>query len=192
MTPAGTGTRIRVDGEVRDVNEEIIDKNRKHTIEMVDRLIIKPELKSALRTHGNRPAPELGVLSGRIGGRKCCSARILPAPTANKHRGAYAKDVFVQQSYGACPSCSGLGTLLEIDPDLVIPDRTKSLAEGAIRAGGWNFENGDSYASMYLNALAKHYGFKTSTPVNKLPDHIMDIILYGTKGEKIRIEYDRE
>jgi excinuclease ABC subunit A len=94
--------------------------------------------------------------------------------------------------YGACPTCGGLGTLMKMDPDLIVPDRTKSLEDGAIKVGGWNFENGDSYSRMYLNALAKHYGFKISTPVNKLPEHILDIILYGTKGEKIKVEYEKE
>ena len=82
--------------------------------------------------------------------------------------------------------------MMKIDPDLVIPDRTLSLEEGAIKANGWNFENGDSYSSMYLKALAKHYGFKASTPVYKLPQHIIDIILYGTKGEKIKIAYEKD
>jgi excinuclease ABC subunit A len=189
--------RIRVDGEVRDVNEEItLDKNKKHTIEIVvDRLIIKPgiekrladSVETALRLSGG-----LLVVDVAGGSEMLFSQNFACTDCGISIEELTPRMFSFNNPYGACPMCSGLGTLLEIDPDLVIPDRTKSLAEGAIRAGGWNFENGDSYASMYLNALAKHYGFKTSTPVNKLPDHIMDIILYGTKGEKIRIEYDRE
>jgi excinuclease ABC subunit A len=189
--------RIRVDGEVRDVNEEIVlDKNRKHTIEIVvDRLIIKPgiekrladSMETALRLSG-------GILVVDVaGGREMLFSQNFACSDCGISIEELTPRMFsFNNPYGACPSCSGLGTLLEIDPDLVVPDRTKSLEEGAIKVGGWNFENGDSYSRMYLNALAKHYGFKTSTPVNKLPEHIMDIILYGTKGEKIRIEYDRE
>jgi excinuclease ABC subunit A len=156
--------RIRVDGEVRDVGEEIaLDKNRKHTIEIVvDRLVIKPgiekrladSVETALRLSG-------GLLVVDVSRRdaKCCSARILPAPTAGSASRSLRRGCFPLTTLTAhAQSCSGLGTLLEIDPDLVVPDRTKSLAEGAIRAGGWNFENGDSYARMYLDALAKHYG----------------------------------
>jgi excinuclease ABC subunit A len=94
--------------------------------------------------------------------------------------------------FGACPTCGGLGTLLKIDPDLIIPDRSKSFADGAIKASGWNVENQDSYSRMYLNALAKHYGFSLDTPVEKLPASVLDIILYGTKGEKIKVVYEKE
>lgn len=94
--------------------------------------------------------------------------------------------------YGACPSCSGLGTLLKMDPDLVITDGSKSLAEGAINVGGWNFSNEDAYSHMYLVGLAKHYGFSIDTPVEQLPQEIIDKILYGTNGEKIKIQYEKE
>ena len=93
--------------------------------------------------------------------------------------------------YGACPTCSGLGTLLKIDPDLVITDGSKSLAEGAINVGGWNFANEDAYSHMYLLALAKHYGFRIDTPVEKLHE-IIDKIPYGTNGEKMKIQYEKE
>jgi len=94
--------------------------------------------------------------------------------------------------YGACPECTGLGSFMRIDPDLVIPDKRLSLAEGAIRATGWNIANDESYARMYIDALARHYNFSVDTPVEKLPPHILDIILYGTNGEKIKIDYERE
>jgi len=81
---------------------------------------------------------------------------------------------------------------MRIDPDLVIPDKKLSLAQGAVRASGWNIANDESYARMYIDALAKHYNFSVDTPVEELPPHILDIILYGTNGEKIKIEYERE
>jgi len=85
--------------------------------------------------------------------------------------------------YGACPECTGLGSLMRIDPDLVIPDKKLSLAQGAVRASGWNIANDESYARMYIDALAKHYNFSVDTPVEELPPHILDIILYGTNGK---------
>ena len=93
--------------------------------------------------------------------------------------------------YGACEKCNGLGTLMEIDPDLVLPNRELSLLEGALTAPGWNMSNGDSVANMYMKALAKRYGFRLDTPVKDMePDHI-NRILYGTDGEKLKISYNR-
>jgi excinuclease ABC subunit A len=92
--------------------------------------------------------------------------------------------------FGACPTCTGLGRLLKIDPDIVIPDKTRSLGDGAINAIGWSSSE-DSYSRMYFEALAKRYSFDINTPIKDLPDHIVDIILYGTKGEKIRVNFER-
>ncbi len=189
--------RIRVDGEVRDVNDEItLDKNKKHTIEIiVDRLIVRQDmikrLAESVETVLNLSN---GILLVDVAGEKeMLFSRNFACIDCGVSIEELTPRMFsFNNPYGACPSCSGLGTLLKMDPDLVIPDRTKSLEEGAIRAGGWNFENGDSYARTYINALAKHCGFKISTPVNKLPDQIVDIILYGTKGEKIKIAYEKE
>jgi excinuclease ABC subunit A len=94
--------------------------------------------------------------------------------------------------FGACPTCTGLGNLLKIDQDLVIPDRSLSLVEGAIVVSGWNIESEDAYTRMMFNALAKHYKFKLDIPFHKLPAEIIDLILYGTKGEKIKVDYERE
>ncbi len=94
--------------------------------------------------------------------------------------------------YGACEACDGLGTMMEIDPSLVLPDGELSLAEGALVAPGWNMANGDSIARMYLSALAKHYGFDLKTPVKDLDKEVIDLVLYGTKGEKIKMRYDRD
>jgi len=189
--------RIRIDGQVYDVNEEIkLDKNRKHTIEIVvDRLIARPDITKRLADSIETALNLSGGLVNVdvIGGEEMLFSQNYACTDCGVSIEEITPRMFsFNNPYGACPTCSGLGTLLEIDPDLVIPDRTKSLEEGAIRVGGWNFENGDSYARMYLDALAKHYGFKMSTPVDELPDHIVDIILYGTKGEKIKIDYDKE
>ncbi|MFY9568043.1 MAG: excinuclease ABC subunit UvrA [Acetivibrionales bacterium] len=189
--------RMRIDGEVRDINEEIVlEKNIKHTIEIVvDRLIVRPDiikrLTDSIETVLNLSGGILVV--DVIGGQELMFSQNFACTDCGVSIEELTPRMFsFNNPYGACPTCDGLGTLMKIDPNLVIPDRTKALDEGAIRVGGWNFENGDSYSRMYLNALAKHYKFKISTPVNELPEHILDIILYGTKGEKIKIEYDRE
>jgi excinuclease ABC subunit A len=189
--------RLRVDGEVRDINEDIVlEKNVKHTIEIVvDRLVVRPDivkrLTDSIETVLNLSGGLLVV--DVIGGQELIFSQNFACTDCGISIEELTPRMFsFNNPYGACPKCDGLGTLMKIDPDLVIPDRTKSIDEGAIRVGGWNFENGDSYARMYIKALAKHYGFRTSTPICQLPDHILDIILYGTKGEKIKIEYDRE
>jgi len=189
--------RIRVDGEVRDVNEDIIlDKKKKHTIEIVvDRLIVRPDMTKRLTDSIETVLKLSGglLIVDVIGGDEMLFSQNFACSDCGVSIEELTPRMFsFNNPYGACPTCSGLGTLMKMDPDLIIPDRTKSLEEGAIKAVGWNFENGDSYARMYLNALAKHYGFKTSTPVNKLPEHVVDIILYGTKGEKLKIDYDKE
>jgi len=189
--------RVRIDGEVHDINEEIsLEKNKKHTIEiLVDRLIVKPGFEKRLADSIETVLHLSGgiLVVDVIGGQEllfsqnfACSDCGISIEELTPHMFSF------NNPYGACPTCSGLGMQMKMDPDLIIPDRTKSLDEGAIRVGGWNFENGDSYSKMYLNALAKHYKFKTSTPINKLPEHIIDIILYGTKGEKINISYEKE
>ncbi len=189
--------RIRVDGEVRDINDEItLEKNKKHTIEIVvDRLIVRPDMvkrladsiETALHLSG-------GILLVDVVGQK---EMLFSQNFACSDCGVSIEELTPRMfsfnnPYGACPTCSGLGTFMKMDPDLIIPDWTKSLEEGAIKVGGWNFESGDSYARMYINALAKKYDFKISTPINKLPSRIVDIILYGTKGEKIKIDYEKE
>ena len=94
--------------------------------------------------------------------------------------------------YGACPTCTGLGILLKVDPNIVIPDRTKSLAEGAIRVSGWNSGEADTIAQSYMQALSEQYGFTVDTPIADIPDDVVDKILYGTKGEKLKIYYTRD
>ncbi|MDE6107701.1 MAG: excinuclease ABC subunit UvrA, partial [Oscillospiraceae bacterium] len=93
--------------------------------------------------------------------------------------------------FGACPTCSGLGVQLKVDPDRIIPNKEMSILDGAIVASGWNNIKGDSISRMYFEALAKRYNFKLTTPVKDLSDEVMDVILYGTKGEKLKLTYDR-
>lgn len=190
--------RARIDGVIVDLSEQeaAMDKNKKHNIEIVvDRIIIRNDVRARL-TDSIETALNLsgGLLLVDIQNHDAILfSQNYACPECGISMEELTPRMFsFNNPFGACPVCSGLGTLLKMDPDLVIPDRTKSLAEGAIAVLGWNPENEDSYARMYLEALAKHYGFSLDTPVEKLPQRIMDIILYGTKGEKIKIHYDKE
>jgi excinuclease ABC subunit A len=189
--------RLRVDGVVMDVNDEItLDKYKKHTIEIVvDRLIIRPNIQKRL-TDSIETVLNLSVglvVVDVVGKEEILFSQNFACSDCGISIEELTPRMFsFNNPYGACPVCSGLGTLLKIDPNLVIPDRSKSLAEGAVTVGGWNMENEDGYSRMFINALAKHYGFSIHTPVERLPEHILDIVLYGTKGEKIRVKYERD
>ncbi|HOV28017.1 MAG TPA: excinuclease ABC subunit UvrA [Pseudobacteroides sp.] len=189
--------RIRIDGEVMDINDEIkMDKNKKHTIEIVvDRLVIRPDIQKRLSESIETVLNLAGgiLLVDVIGKEEMMFSQNFSCSDCGISIEELEPRMFsFNTPYGACSECGGLGTILKIDPDLVISDRTKSLADGAINVGGWNVENEDGYSRMYIDALAKHYKFSIDTPICDLPDRIVDLILYGTKGEKIKIEYSRE
>ncbi|MCX7711204.1 MAG: excinuclease ABC subunit UvrA [Clostridia bacterium] len=189
--------RLRIDGEVIDINSEMnLDKNKKHTIEIVvDRLVIRPDIRKRL---ADSIETVLHLSSGIlvvdvIGKEELLFSQNFACSDCGVSMEELTPRMFsFNNPFGACPTCSGLGTLLKMDPDLIIPDRSKSLAEGAIAVGGWNIENEDGYSRMYINALAKHFNFDIHTPIEKLPPHIVDILLYGTKGEKIKVTYEKE
>ncbi len=189
--------RIRVDGEVMDVNDPInLDKNKKHSIEIVvDRLIVRPDIQKRL-TDSIETVLRLSsgiLIVDVIGAKEILLSQNFACTECNVSMEEITPRMFsFNNPYGACPECTGLGSLMRIDPDLVIPDKKISLADGAVRATGWNIANGESYARMYIDALARHYKFSVDTPVEKLPPHILDIILYGNNGEKIKIDYERE
>ena len=189
--------RVRVDGNMYDLSEEIkLDKNIKHTIEIVvDRLVIKDEIVHRLTDSAETAA----ALSGGL----------VLVNVVNE-----ARDILFSQNYacedcgvsieelsprmfsfnnpfGACPTCTGLGSQLKVDPDLIIPNKTVSLLDGAICASGWNNVRGDGISRMYFEALAKKYHFSLRDPMEKLSAEVMDVILYGTKGEKLELQYDQ-
>lgn len=189
--------RVRVDGEIMDVNDSInLEKNKKHSIEIVvDRLVVRPDIQKRLADSIETVLHlSSGVLIVDVIGKEellfsqnfACSECGISIEELTPRMFSF------NNPYGACPTCSGLGSLLKISPDLVIPDRRLSLAEGAISVGGWNISNEDGYARMYINALARHYNFSVNTPIQDLPSEIVDIILYGNNGEKIKIDYERE
>ena len=190
--------RVRCDGSIYDLTEEIKpDKNKKHNIEIVvDRLVIKEDV-------ARRLTDSVEIASNLSGG-------LVVINIVNEDR-----DILFSQNYacedcgisieeltprmfsfnnpfGACPTCTGLGAQLKVDPDLIIPNKSLSILEGAITASGWNNIKGDSISRMYFEALAQRYQFKLNTPIRDLAPEILDIILYGTKGEKLKLTYDRE
>jgi len=188
--------RIRIDGEVMDINDDIkLDKNRKHTIEIVvDRLIVRPgiqkRLTDSIETSLNLAGGLLVV--DIVDKEEMLFSQNFSCPECGISIEELTPRMFsFNNPYGACPHCSGLGTLMKIDPDLVIADRSKALTEGALAIGGWNFSDEDGFSRVYLEALAKHYGFDINTPVEKLPPGVLDKILYGTGTEKIKVEYER-
>lgn len=189
--------RARVDNEIIDLGSEIkLDKNKKHNIEIVvDRLVVKPEIRKRLADSMETAMGITGgvILINIINGEDLLFSQSFACPDCGISIEELTPRMFsFNNPFGACPKCSGLGTLLDIDPDLVVPDQTKSLNEGAIHVGGYNFENEEGYSRMYIEAMAEHYGFSLDTPFGELPQNIKDIILYGTKGEKIKVHYARE
>lgn len=189
--------RIRVDGSIYDIQEEIVlDKNKKHYIEIVvDRLIIRPDIHKRLTDSVETVLRLSGglLLVDVVGKEEMMFSSNYACPDCGISVEELTPRMFsFNNPFGACPTCGGLGSLLKMDPDLIVSDPTKSLAEGAINAGGWNFANGDGYGRIYLTGLAEHYGFSIDTPVNELPEGCLDKVLYGTKGEKIKFSYKKE
>ncbi|HOK43265.1 MAG TPA: excinuclease ABC subunit UvrA, partial [Thermoclostridium caenicola] len=189
--------RVRIDGEVMEIQDDIrLDKNKKHTIEIVvDRLIIREDIQKRL-TDSIESALNLAgglLVIDVIGKEEMLFSQNYACPDCGISIPELTPRMFsFNNPYGACPECSGLGVLFKMDPDLIIPDKTKSLAEGAVTAAGFNFSSEDAYGRMYLDAMARHYGFSVDTPVKDLPEDILDKILYGTRGEKIKVEYNKE
>ena len=189
--------RVRVDGSMYDLSEEItLEKNIKHNIEVVvDRLIIRSDIVHRLTDSCETAA----ALSGGL-----VLVNVLQEEREILFSQNYACEdcgISIEElsprmfsfnnPFGACPTCTGLGSQLKVDPTLVIPNPALSLLDGAICASGWSNIRGDGISRMYFEALAKKYHFSLRDPVETLPPAVMDIILYGTKGEKLELEYDQ-
>ena len=183
--------RARIDGEVHDLSEDIkLEKNKKHNIEIVvDRLVIREDMFARL-TDSLETALNLSgglVIVDVIDGEELLFSQNYACPEHNISIEELSPRMFsFNNPFGACEKCTGLGTYMSIDPNLVIPDRSRSIAGGAIRCSGWYYAEG-GIAQAYFQSLAKHYGFSLDTPVNELPQKVVDILLYGSKGEKIKM-----
>lgn len=190
--------RARIDGETFDIEDEDIKlkKNVKHTIEaVVDRIVIKDDIRSRLADSietALKMAEGL-VIVNVIGGEDMLFSENFACPECGISIGELAPRMFSFNSpFGKCDTCDGLGTLLEIDENLVIPDRSKSILEGAVLPWGEGSLKEDSWTFSILKALSKEYKFSLDTPIQKLKPEIVDILLYGLKGEKIKVKYSKE
>ena len=190
-------SRVRADGSIYDLSEEIaLSKNKKHNIEIViDRLVMKEDLGRRL-TDSIETA--LSLSDGQV------IVHLVNDDTELSFSQNYAcEDCGVSlpeleprmfsfnNPYGACPHCSGLGYQLKVDPDLIMPNHSLSILEGGIIASGWGNAKNDTISRMYYEALGRKYGFTLDTPLEKFSPQAMDALLYGTKGEKLKLQYDR-
>ena len=189
--------RCRADGSMYELTEEIkLDKNKKHNIEIVvDRLVIREDI-------ARRLTDSVEIASNLAGGLVVINIVgedrdiLFSQNYACEDCGISIEELTPRMfsfnnPFGACPTCMGLGSQMKIDPDLIIPNKNLSIIEGAITASGWGNINSDGIARMYFEALAKKYKFKLNTPVKDLPKEVMDVILYGTNGEKLTLHYDQ-
>ena len=189
--------RVRADGILYDLNEEIpLEKNKKHTVELVvDRLVLRPDLRRRLADSLETACVHAGglvVVHLPAENRDLDFSQNYACPDCGISLSELEPRMFSYNTpYGACPDCTGLGFRLKADPALVIPDPSKSILEGAIQVSGWNSVRTDSIFRMYFDALAQKYRFSLTEPFASLPQEAKDIILYGTKGEKLKMTYNR-
>lgn len=193
----GGFVRVRVDGNLYDLSEKIaLDKNKKHTIEIVvDRLVIRENIKSRLTDSLETAVGLTGGLAliDVIDGEEILFSQNYACPEHGFSMEELSPRMFsFNNPYGACEKCTGLGTFMKVDPDLVIPDRSKSIRQGAIKASGWNYGESGTISQMYFDALAKHYQFSLDTPVKELDKKALNAILYGTNGERIVMTRENE
>lgn len=189
--------RARVDGSLYELSEEIrLEKNHKHDIDIVvDRLVIKPDLVRRL-TDSVETASSLAENLVRINvlgenGRDMLFSQNYACEDCGISIEELAPRMFsFNNPYGACPKCTGLGTQLLVDPELIMSDGNLSILDGAITASGWQNVRGDSISKMYFDALAKKYHFKLTTPVKELTSEIVNVIMYGTGGEPLELRFD--
>jgi len=186
--------RARVDGNIYDLSEEIkLEKNIKHDIEIiVDRLVIKSDIVSRL-TDAVEMASKLSgglVIIDVIGGEELLFSQNYACPDCNISIEELTPRMFsFNNPYGACPKCTGLGIQMTISPDAIVPNRKLSINQGAVCASGWSVSDGDSIAAISFRALADKYGFSLDVPVEEMPKHALDLILYGTGKETIDLKY---
>lgn len=187
--------RARVDGEIVELSDDIqIDRKKKHNVEIVvDRLVIKTDIRSRLTEsveialkHANN------LVSIDIPGKETkLFSQNYACPDCGISFDELSPRMFsFNNPFGACPSCTGIGYLMKMDPDLIIPDKNKTLYDGVKAFGSSNMKKGETMAKMYFESIAKHYGVEIKdVPIKKLPKDFLDKILYGTGSEEIDFEY---
>ena len=184
--------RVRVYGIIYDLSEKIeLDKNKKHNIEMVvDRLVVKESIRSRL---ADSIETATGLSNGTllvdvIGGEEKLYSLDYACPEHGVSIEELEPRMFsFNNPFGACPTCSGLSVFMKPDPNLIVPDKNLSLRQGAIKASGWNNADGGTIAQMYMEGIANKYDFTLDTPFKDIPADGVDAIMYGTKGEKLKL-----
>lgn len=188
--------RVKVDGEIYDIADvPKLDKKLKHTIDViVDRIVVRAGAESRLAGSLETAfAFGAGLAKVEHNGEEQLFSENYACPDCGVSIEELTPRMFsFNNPYGACPTCSGLGALMKIDPALIVPNEELSLRQGAINVTGWQSSNTASIAGMYLAALGDKYGFDMDTPFNKLSEQARHAILYGTGNERIHIEYRRE
>ena len=185
--------RVRVDGNMYELTEEIkLEKNKKHTIEIVvDRLVVREDIRSRL---SDSLETAIGLTGGLAlvtveGGDEILFSQNYACPDHDVSIGELEPAMFsFNNPAGACEKCTGLGTFMKVDPDLIVPNKNLSIRGGAIKASGWYFGgDGGTIAQMYYDALAEHYGFSLDTPFKDLPEKVQHVLFYGTDGERFKM-----
>ena len=189
--------RVRIDGIIYDLSEKIeLDKNKKHNIEIVvDRLVVKESIRSRL-ADSIETATGLSdgiLLVDVIGGEEKLYSLDYACPEHGVSIEELEPRMFsFNNPFGACPTCSGLSVFMKPDPNLIVPDKNLSLRQGAIKASGWNNADGGTIAQMYMEGIANKYCFTLDTPFKDIPADGVDAIMYGTKGEKLKLTRKNE
>ena len=190
--------RVRVDGEMYELSGEPIklDKQKKHNIDIVvDRIVVKEGISKRL-TDSVETALKMAdgiVTVDVIGENELTFSQNYACDDCGISIEELTPRMFsFNTPYGACPTCMGLGSITMASPDLIIPDRSLSINQGAITASGWTGTEKNSISRMYYEGMEERYGFSLDTPIKDLPEEILDIILYGTKGEKLKLTYQRK
>jgi excinuclease ABC subunit A len=190
--------RVRVDGSIYDLSEEIkLNKNLKHSIEIVvDRLVIREGIGQRLTDSVETAAALAGgivIVDVVDEGREILFSQNYACEECGVSIEELTPRMFsFNNPYGACPTCTGLGIQLRVDPDIIMPNKNLSIVDGGIVASNWGNVKTDSISRMYFEALAKQYRFKLTTPIKDLTPEVLDVLLYGTKGEKLTLKYERE
>lgn len=189
--------RVRVDGITYDLSEKIsLEKNKKHTIEIiVDRLVIKPDIRSRLTDSIEIVLSLTGGLVGVdvIGGDELLFSQNYACPEHGVSIEELSPRMFsFNNPYGACPDCTGLGVFLQVDEKKIIPNDELTIRQGGIRADGWNTLDDDSFTMIYYNAISQKYGISLDVPIKDLPKDAVDIFLRGTQGHKLEFKRPKE
>ncbi|MBQ7455313.1 MAG: excinuclease ABC subunit UvrA, partial [Clostridia bacterium] len=188
--------RVRVDGEMYPLDETPkLDKQKKHTIEIVvDRLVVRPSIRQRLTDSLETAMKQSGGLvtvQQPDENAETQYSQNYACPECGVNIEELAPRMFsFNNPYGACPECGGLGEIMKISPDLCVPDRDKSLNEGAVSCMGWNSGEGGSFAHSVFEGLAKRYGFSMDAPLRELPESALNLIFYGSNGEKFDVAYE--